>query len=239
MILDLTCRREPQAIVKVFVSSSSAPEELHSTIKQEPNSIDRHNEQDSKAKVGLPFFNIHKDFICFYSPFFATTFTGPYTEGQTQCMTLYDTDVETFGMFNHWLYQQKLPIFTEKSEPVHLLHLSKLWHLSQRVYVPSLQNKVMHRIFFLVIEGKTHQFKEFAVFAYNIAGGDNELVKMAVCAVACGKASFFELFAMEGFPPDMSMDVMKSLRAQHDQLPVQAKKGLGEPERFYVKEQRW
>jgi BTB/POZ domain len=198
-LFDLMCHREPQTIVKVFVSSSSAPEELHSIIKQEPNTIDRHNEQNNKAKIGLPFFNIHKDFICFYSPFFATAFKGPYDEGQTQCMTLYDTNVEAFGMFNHWLYQQKPPTSTEKSEPVHLLHLSKLWHLGQRVSVPSLQNKVMHKIFFLVNEGKAINSKNSQTSHIKLPVGITNWSRWRCAQWHVEKRASLNCFAKEGF----------------------------------------
>lgn len=94
----------------------------------------------------------------------------------------------------------------------------------------------MTRIFSLICEGSTHKFKEFTALEYDISGGDNELAKVAVCAVACGKPSFFELFCEGGFPAAMSMEVMKALRAQQNNLPERVKMNMGQPERFYVKE---
>jgi len=178
---------------RTFVSSSPALEGSNRIIKQESNTNDQHNEQDHEAGIGLPYFYIHKDFICFYSPFFASAFSSSYEE-LTQSVTVYDTDVEIFGIFNHWIYQQKLLSLTDKSEQLHHLHLSELWVLGQRVFVSSLQNKAMNRIFSLICEVITHKFKEFTPLVYDISVGDNELARIAVCAVACGKPSFFGLF---------------------------------------------
>jgi hypothetical protein len=96
----------------------------------------------------------------------------------------------------------------------------------------------MNRIFSLICEVITHKFKEFTPLVYDISVGDNELARIAVCAVACGKPSFFGLFweGNFGFPAAMSIEVMKALRAQQKNLPERVKMNMGQSERFYVKE---
>jgi len=53
----------------------------------------------------LPKFFIHKNVICYHSPFFAATFNGKFAEGTTQLMTL-DVDEEAFGVIANWFYSK-------------------------------------------------------------------------------------------------------------------------------------
>jgi len=62
-------------------------------------------------------FRIHKNFICYYSPFFDAAFNGKFVEGETQSMKLEDTCAEAFGGFcqlalykRHRKQQEKLAI---------------------------------------------------------------------------------------------------------------------------------
>jgi hypothetical protein len=48
-------------------------------------------------------YRVHKNFICYYSPFFDAAFNGNFTEGDTQSMKLGDTCTEAFGIFVNWL----------------------------------------------------------------------------------------------------------------------------------------
>ena len=50
---------------------------------------------------------VHKDLICFYSPFFDKAFNGRFLEGETQEMKLPEVSSAIFGIFVHWLYYQK------------------------------------------------------------------------------------------------------------------------------------
>ncbi|KAE9376493.1 hypothetical protein N431DRAFT_332001, partial [Stipitochalara longipes BDJ] len=125
-------------------------------------------------------FTIHKDFICFYSPFFASAFNSPYKEGQTQVMSLYEIDPEIFGMFVSWIYQRKLPTHTAKFEDVNLIHLAKLWILGERFLAPALQNNAICRMHTIVNEGRLEGFQEFITLAYNHREGHNQMTKLAV-----------------------------------------------------------
>ena len=48
--------------------------------------------------------HIHKDYICYYSPFFDPAFNGNFKEEQTQTMEFDDVDVTAFGVLSGWLY---------------------------------------------------------------------------------------------------------------------------------------
>ncbi|KAE9376529.1 hypothetical protein N431DRAFT_331984 [Stipitochalara longipes BDJ] len=53
-------------------------------------------------------FFIHKNVICFASPFFQSAFNSDFAEGQTQEMRLDDVHSLVFGELVHWLYTGKI-----------------------------------------------------------------------------------------------------------------------------------
>jgi hypothetical protein len=53
-------------------------------------------------------FTIHRDFICYYSPFFSAAFNGSFEEGQTQKMKLDDVDPQLFAILVNWVYIQEV-----------------------------------------------------------------------------------------------------------------------------------
>jgi BTB/POZ domain len=56
----------------------------------------------SKAPTEQKFV-VHKELICFHSPFFNAAFNGKFIKGQTQEMRMDDVDEEAFGQLVHWL----------------------------------------------------------------------------------------------------------------------------------------
>lgn len=52
-------------------------------------------------------FVVHKDLICYASPFFDRAFNGAFLEGKTQQMKLPDVETSLFGVFVNWLYIKK------------------------------------------------------------------------------------------------------------------------------------
>jgi hypothetical protein len=53
-------------------------------------------------------FKIHKDTLCYHSPFFTTVFNGPFLEGETQAMVLDIVDGNAFGLLVAWLYTKTI-----------------------------------------------------------------------------------------------------------------------------------
>jgi hypothetical protein len=227
----LTFRRSPQSVVTVFVTSKPAPTQGKEDGKE--NLINH----DQNKQPAVKKFTIHKDFICFYSPFFTSAFNGPYKEGQTQSMTLYEVDPEVFGMFVYWIYNRKLPNTTEGSELVNLLHLAKLWVLGDRFLIPSLQNKAIFRIHTIINEGRVCKFMEFMNLAYNYREGHNQLAKMAAWTIAWGHKDFFDgVYKQGGFPAAMAIDVMTVLKEHHEGLAENLRLKMPENQQFAVKE---
>jgi hypothetical protein len=53
-------------------------------------------------------FKIHKEILCYHSPFFATAFNSSFLEGKTQVMALDDVDGTAFGLLVAWLYTKTI-----------------------------------------------------------------------------------------------------------------------------------
>ncbi|KAF4630059.1 hypothetical protein G7Y89_g8080 [Cudoniella acicularis] len=88
-------------------------------------------------------FLVHKNFICYYSPYFRTAFASNFIEGVTQELSLSnaDVDLKAFGIFVQWLYSPKLEDISE--EELDHKTLIRLWLLADWVMCPSLQNETL------------------------------------------------------------------------------------------------
>jgi hypothetical protein len=85
-------------------------------------------------------FYVHKDFICFHSPFFDAAFNGNFAEGQSQVMRLPDVEPATFGFVVEWIYKKS---FNDKGT---IGTAIRVWILADRFLMPTLQNKAMDAI---------------------------------------------------------------------------------------------
>ena len=88
-------------------------------------------------------FKIHKNFICYYSPFFDAAFNGESIKGESQGPELDDTPHEVFGIFVNWLYMQKIKIKSDCEWSTRCILLMNVWLLADRVMVPRLQNEAL------------------------------------------------------------------------------------------------
>ncbi|TVY90520.1 hypothetical protein LAWI1_G006819 [Lachnellula willkommii] len=86
-------------------------------------------------------FLVHKEFICYYSPFFDTAFNGGFEEGVTQSIDILSVYPQVFGLFVHWLYTQNV-VQDQHNEPP-TRDLVDLWLLGDRFLIPRLQNDTL------------------------------------------------------------------------------------------------
>jgi hypothetical protein len=229
--VEITLDRNPQPVVTLLVSFKPAPKDSSEVNKVATVA----NQQTGRPSSRL--FTIHKDFLCFYSPFFASAFNGPYKEGKTQTMILDEIDLEAFGMFVYWLYQRKLPTHTVDFEDVDLVHLANIWILGDRFLIPSLQNNAACRIHTLINEGKLEDFQEFIGIAYGYRDGLNELAKLAVWTVIKEDQVVFDAIWQEsGFPPAMALEIMRLLKTHYEVLICVKKLPMPPSDTFKVKE---
>ncbi|KAE9376510.1 hypothetical protein N431DRAFT_332035 [Stipitochalara longipes BDJ] len=119
---------------------------------------------------------LHKDFLCYYSPFFNAAFNSRFKEGLTQQMTL-QADVTTFGVVAEWFYTQRM----EHPSSLDLAALARIWILAERFLLPQLQNMVMNQIHErLFRRGEVLFSGTFAEIAGSHGDGENPLFKIAV-----------------------------------------------------------
>lgn len=94
---------------------------------------------------------MHQDHLCANSPYFKSAFEGKFQEAELGEVTLKDTSVATFEMFNEWLYTGEIAeeLCEENNLTDQELHakdkptinqLFDVWLLADYLLVPKLQN---------------------------------------------------------------------------------------------------
>jgi hypothetical protein len=131
-------------------------------------------------------FMIHKDLICYHSPFFKAAFNGNFLEGKTQEMTL-EADVVAFGIVVSWFYTKKLVNSDGKTPD--LVTLAQSWILAEYFKMPKLQNQIIVQIHvtLLYINDACYHCEDFEIFtkiACNHGNGENQLVEVGAWAMA-------------------------------------------------------
>lgn len=85
-------------------------------------------------------FIVHKEFICYYSPFFDAAFNGSFIEGASQALDLEDVEPAIFALLVGWIYSQTVP---PQDAYIPRSALCALWVLADRLLIPKLQNEVI------------------------------------------------------------------------------------------------
>lgn len=163
------------------------------------------------GEVNPTIFNVHKEVICFYSPYFDSVFNGPFIENEMQSIAVYKINSERFGMFIHWLYRQNLD-FEEETYTRHN-NLAELWLLARRFNISKLQNDVI---------GKIVGFSECPLwigFALKIAYEDaNGCKLLREALVACAVVMDLAQTLVEAVPVQALKDIIDALQKQNVKL---------------------
>jgi BTB/POZ domain len=160
----------------------------------------------------LSKFLIHKNLICYHSPFFAAAFNGSFIEGITQSMTL-DVDEEAFGVLVNWSYSQC--VVSKFGRRPCCDTLGRVWIMAERFMMPILQNQVMDVIYDLVRDSSPRVgpfgFTEFAHIAREHGDGDNQLVDIVAWLLRwCDEAKF--TYYVDKLPQEIIVKVAKQLK---------------------------
>ncbi|KAE9376555.1 hypothetical protein N431DRAFT_331169, partial [Stipitochalara longipes BDJ] len=205
-------------------------------------------------------FKVHKDTICYYSPFFASAFNGHFLEGQSQSMKLDDFDGSVFGLLVAWLYTMTISdddieikaqtetSSTSNSKPIAIdssntsargkdaLRLAKLWVLGQRFLIPDIQNSVialLHPILNAYNQLPVAQLKEIVEYAYSGEYDELRLLVVEVLAFAVPQTAFSGI--AKRLPQPALVDVTKLLREYHFYIGwVEQVAVVHKPEYFFV-----
>jgi len=159
-------------------------------------------------------FVVHKEWICFHSPFFSSAFNGKFEEGKTQTMTLVDVDPELFAIVAHWIYSKE--VRNSQNERPDLAMCAKLWILVDRFLVRKMQNGIMREVHDEVHSHHVEQkgvgpFSEFCKIAVDFKQGENPLFEIALKKLVCTKQEDFISWAPE-LPQSMLLRVALALK---------------------------
>ena len=91
-------------------------------------------------------FEVHKEFVSYYSPVLDAAFNGGFQEEETKTYRLEDTTAGAFRYFLHWIYGQNLELDEKSSISTKAHHLVRLWVLADFLVIPRLQNAVIAKI---------------------------------------------------------------------------------------------
>lgn len=125
---------------------------------------------------------MHKDHLCAKSPYFKAALEGSFQEAHLGEVTLEDTSIHAFEMFNEWLYtgditeglcREKRPFCSlreSKDEPS-FIQLLDAWLLAEYLLVPQLQNYIVDMMIAKQVNKHTIPVDAFGYFYNNTQRG--------------------------------------------------------------------
>lgn len=96
-------------------------------------------------------YHVHKDLLCWYSPYFKRALRGSFSEATAFNMLLMDTEVAVLGIVVNWLYTQSLPKHDDPriqaciEEWVELI--TRVYIFSDRYDIPDLREHAMDDLY--------------------------------------------------------------------------------------------
>jgi hypothetical protein len=178
-------------------------------------------------------FLIHKDFICYYSEFFAAAFNGSFMEGQSQIMTFDNIDPKAFRLLVDWLYIQRFEV-----EVVDLPTLARLLIMGDRFLMPGVQNSAIDRVYGILVEENyaaisVANLGEYARLASDFNGGENPLAEFLIKKMLCAPPMYYELWVRE-IAPEMVLEISRALTRHYDGLSLYLQGKMDERKHCYV-----
>jgi hypothetical protein len=185
-------------------------------------------------------FVVHKELLCFHSPFFERAFYGNLKENKTQKMHLDDVEGPVFGLLVAWVYKEKIEVEDPQDqdsctpfEPSNTLLFAKLWKFAERCMMPTLQNAAMDKLLMSLFYLTPDTMLKLAQYAYL---HDAELIKRVIVRDFCWRSNdklFNEVIGK--IPAAMVVDVAKILKRFHSDHEDEYPCGLGYFNYFHVK----
>lgn len=172
---------EPQPTVTIYISKdvSSVSEKVTRELSSSQASTNSTLATQSTPGPQPPKFVIHKNKICYHSPFFSAAFNSNFIEGMNQEMTL-DVNLKAFGIIANWMYTQD--IVASSGEPPDLCTLAQVWILADRFLMPKLKNQAMTDLINLSLSGKptSKEILHCCHIADKHAAGESRLTLVAL-----------------------------------------------------------
>jgi len=179
-------------------------------------------------------FLVHKDFLCYYSPYFDAALNGRFAEGETQTIDLEDVHPKVFALFVQWLHAQKA-LDNKAAEicPGSLI-LSNLWILADRLLIPTLQNEVIVAYEKALVAYKKRPTETTLDYIYKNTTPGSLLRQYITRVVATRKVG-----NIERYPKDLLVDMISfmDMKGREPGLGSSAKEcSADELKQFFAKE---
>lgn len=161
-------------------------------------------------------FTIHKELVCYYSPFFRAALGGSWAEAETGIVNL-PTDIpDVFETFQAWLYTQTLEL--DETQESDVTFLMELQAFGDKMAVPEFQNAAMDALRLAKLNSKPLTlFKLSEIeFAYQHTRADSPLRKLITDMYVweAHMLTFIDNLAKNSYPMAFVVDVTKGYVTQ-------------------------
>jgi hypothetical protein len=166
-------------------------------------------------------FGIHKDLICYYSPYFNAAFTSGFEETRTLVMKIPETRVNVFQLFFDWLYTQVINIRDTDRKPS-TNDLAELYIFADMAQIPSLMNRSLEAFHLLCKEHRKFPSPDQVRQIWDRTPSNSQLRQYLVDGLAwfANPEDFYLSF--EGYPEDVRHALVQEMRKIIDDLRVAA-----------------
>jgi hypothetical protein len=164
------------------------------------------NVMTGKEKV---VYTIHKDLLCYHSPYFHRALNGSFVEAIRQEVELEHIEHDVFGLFVHWIYREKIeekrfdnPQDSTIIEQTTDEQLIKLWSLADYLQVPKLQNAVVEHMWLRLEELDVHPSIAACKYVYENWAAES-LIRRFMVFLCAGHVHHTYI---RDLPPEMVLD---------------------------------
>lgn len=152
-------------------------------------------------------FQVYKELLCRQSPFFEAAFEGPFSEGETQSMTLEDVGDNEFGIFLNWIHFKEIK--GRYGQPG-FLDLLQVWILADRFLVPTLQNEAIDLLYDLARnQYLAHWFFKQLV---EYSEGPDIIQRFTMDALLGCKKEQLSKIVLQAMKPEMMLEFVERLK---------------------------
>ncbi|KAH7382021.1 hypothetical protein BKA64DRAFT_218609 [Cadophora sp. MPI-SDFR-AT-0126] len=176
-------------------------------------------------------FQVHKNYLCHYSPYFRAALSGPFIESEDQSINLDETNPTVFGILVNWLYTQTL--VNKSSEQPLSSHLFMLWILADKLLIPRLQNDILS----MLESARKTKGLPSAVFGYVYENTTEEsLLRKYIVSMCLAKTEAMK--DPDHYPRELLLEIVAAVRRREKEAVMRRERGQWRPdlEEFFVDE---
>jgi hypothetical protein len=163
-------------------------------------------------------YTIHKDLLCYHSPYFHRALNGSFVDASRQEVELENVQPDVFGLFVHWIYRAKIgekrfndPKDSTIVEQTTDEQLIKLWSLADYLQVPKLQNAVVEHMWLRLEELGVHPSIATCKYVYENWAAESLIRRFMVFLCAGHVHDNY----IRDLPPEMVLDLALFLNVKY------------------------